>query len=216
MAYNRNTYLDILEVIRQDREMESKYKELEGQTRSLNALLMFVLLFVPIFLVAFFVFFRLWTLRSRRQTEALRHTLDFCDSFANPEAVRQELVEGSKWNKFEDKIVQQVFHAFSLWAQNVLDKLKNLDEEFQLIRDEQFMSEHRIAQNKRKNISKRAKVNLIYSVFPLIDRLLNEIQKYRKEGDSGSKRLEYAVELTDRINLYNEILAQWIIMSRGD
>lgn len=216
VAYNRNTYLDILEVIRQDREMESKYKELEGQTRSLNALLMFVLLFVPIFLVAFFVFFRLWTLRSRRQTEALRHTLDFCDSFANPEAVRQELVEGSKWNKFEDKIVQQVFHAFSLWAQNVLDKLKNLDEEFQLIRDEQFMSEHRIAQNKRKNISKRAKVNLIYSVFPLIDRLLNEIQKYRKEGDSGSKRLEYAVELTDRINLYNEILAQWIIMSRGE
>lgn len=216
VAYNRNTYLDILEVIRQDKELESKYKELEKQNRSLNALLMFVLLFIPVFFVAFLVFFRLWTLRSRQQTEALRHTLDFCDTFANPEAVRQELVEGSKWNKFENRIVQQVFHAFSLWAQNVLDKLKNLDEEFQLIRDEQFVSERRIAQNKRKNIGKRAKVNLIYSVFPLIDRLLNEIQKYRKEGDAGMNRLEYAMELTDRINLYNEILAQWIIMNRGE
>lgn len=216
VAYNRNTYLDILEVIRQDREMESKYKEMEQHTQSLNAVLMFVLLFVPIFLVAFFVYFRLWTLRSRRQIDALRHTLDFCDTFSDPISVNQKTIENTKWNKFENRIVLQVSQALSLWTKNTVEKLKNLDEEYQMIRDEQYLSERRIIQNKRKNLDKRAKVNLVYSVFPLIDRLLLEIQKFHKEGSERSKRLEYAVELTDRINLYNEFLSQWIILNRGE
>lgn len=216
VAYNRNTYLDILEVIRQDREMENKYKELERQTQSLNMVLMFVLLFVPIFMVAFFVYFRLWSLRARRQTEALRHTLDFCDTLSDPETVCRQTEENPKWNKIENRIAQQVSQALSLWAKNTVEKLKNLDEEYQMIRDEKYLSERRIIQNKRRNLDKRAKVNLVYSVFPLIDRLLREIQKFRKEECNGSERLEYAVELTDRINLYNEFLSQWIILNRGE
>lgn len=216
VAYNRNTYLDILEVIRQDKEMESKFQEMTQKTQSLNALLIFVLLFVPVFMVAFFVFFRLWTLRARKQTEALRKTLDYCDILAAPQAVRKELVDQAGWSKSDNKIVQNVLRAFSLWTQNTAEKLKNLDEQYQMVCDERYLSERHIAQYKRKNMGKRAKVNLVYTVLPLIDRLLNEIQKFRKEGHAASKRLDYAVELTDRINLYNEILAQWIILNRGE
>lgn len=216
VAYNRNAYLDILEVIRQDREMENKFQEMELQTRSLNTLLAFVLLFVPIFLVTFFVFFRVWTLRSRRQTEMLRKTLDYCDVFPESADARQELMERAGWNQSENKIVQHMLRVFSLWAQDTARKLKNLDEECQMIRDEQFVAERHIVQNKRKNMGKRAKVSLVYAVFPLIDRLLREIQRFRKEGLVGRERLEYAVELTDRINLYNEILAKWIILNRGE
>lgn len=216
VAYNRNTYLDILEVIRQDRELESKYKELKEQTQSLNTVLMFVLLFVPIFLVAFFVYFRLWSLRARQQTEALRHTLKFCDTLSDPSVVCQKTITGNGWSKIENRIVQQVFQALSLWAKNTVEKLKSLDEEYQMICDERYLSERRIVQNKRKNIGKRAKVNLVYSVFPLIDRLLREIQKFRKEDYEGAQRLDYALELTDRINLYNEFLSRWIILNRGE
>lgn len=216
VAYNRNTYLNILEVIRQDKEMENKYREMVQKTRSLNAVLLFVLLFVPIFMIAFFFFFRLWTLRARKQTEALRKTLDFCDVLAEPQAEHQDLVEKAGWSKSENKIVQDVLHAFTLWSQSTAEKLKDLDEKYQMICDEKYLSERNIMQQRRKNMGKRAKVNLIYSVFPLIDRLLNEIQKFRKEGYTASQRLEYALELTDRINLYNEILAQWIILNRGE
>lgn len=216
VAYNRNSYLKILEVIRQDKEMENRYKEMTQKTKSLNTVLGFVLLFVPIIMVSFFVFFRLWTLRARKQTEALRKTLDYCDVFAAPQSVREEQVDQAGWSKSENKVVQNVLRAFSLWTQSTAEKLKNLDEEYQMIRDEQYLSEQHIVQNKRKNMGKRAKVNLVYSVFPLIDRLLHEIQKFRKDGYAAPERLDYAVELTDRINLYNEILAQWIILNRGE
>ena len=141
VAYNRNTYLDILEVIRQDRELESKYKELKEQTQSLNTVLMFVLLFVPIFLVAFFVYFRLWSLRARQQTEALRHTLEFCDTLSDPSVVCQKTITGNGWSKIENRIVQQVFQALSLWAKNTVEKLKSLDEEYQMICDERYLSD---------------------------------------------------------------------------
>lgn len=216
VEYNRNSYFDILEVIRTDREMENKYKQMKLQTRSLNVVLLFVLLFVPILLIAFFVFFRIWSLRLRRQTEALRHTLEYCDTLFEPDAVFREAGKQAEGTLIENKIVHRLLEALSLWAQEVVEKLKNLDEELQTLRDELYVSERRIVEYKRKNIGKRAKVNLVYSVFPLIDRLLNEIQKFHKEGNIRTNRLDYAVELTDRINLYNEILAKWIILNRGE
>lgn len=215
-AYNRGMYLKILEVIRKDSEIEHKYKDLEEQTRTLNAFLMFVLLFIPVVFVAFFVFFRVWTSRSKKQTEALHWALDYCDSLVEPQNIRLDFVDRPAWSKYERRIVQTVFHAFSLWAQNTVEKLRNLDERYQMIRDEQFVSQRRIIQYKRKNIGKRAKINLVYTVLPLIDRLLHEFQKYRKNETYNPKRLDYAIELTDRINLYNEILAKWIILNRGE
>ena len=41
--YNRNVYLDILDYTRQDKELESRYAALEGESRMLNVLLSLVL-----------------------------------------------------------------------------------------------------------------------------------------------------------------------------
>lgn len=73
--------------------------------------------------------------------------------------------------------------------------------------------------NKSRNIENRAKVFLVESVKPLIDRIANEIGRLLTRGEDGEKQAErykYINELTEKIEEYNDILTEWIKLRQGE
>lgn len=72
-----------------------------------------------------------------------------------------------------------------------------------------------LTQNRRRNLEQRAKLSLVTSITPFIDRMLHEVRMLRKVGDTNNERIEYIAELTDQINKYNEVLTDWIRLRQG-
>ena len=75
-----------------------------------------------------------------------------------------------------------------------------------------------LVDNRRKNLEQRAKVSLVNSVIPLIDRMLHEIAMLKKGGESDTLKAErytYIRELTDKINELNAVLTEWIQLRQG-
>jgi len=73
-----------------------------------------------------------------------------------------------------------------------------------------------LSSNKVSNIESRAKVSLVHSIVPYIDRIKGEIIRMKRNGIADSKRKAYVVELTDEIEAYNDVLTEWIKMKQGD
>lgn len=74
--------------------------------------------------------------------------------------------------------------------------------------------------NKKRNLEQRAKVSLVNSITPFIDRMIHEVDKLAEDDESTpdevkQERYEYISELTDKINQYNTILTNWIQMRQG-
>lgn len=75
-----------------------------------------------------------------------------------------------------------------------------------------------VRDNKKRHLEQRAKVALVNSITPFIDRMIHEVDclKHRDEPDSVKKdRYQYISELTAKINQYNEVLTRWIQMRQG-
>ena len=91
------------------------------------------------------------------------------------------------------------------------DKLEEVQEQTALVR----LSEEK---NKQRNIEQRAKLALVNSITPFIDRIINEINKLSSRHENTElrqQRLKYISELTEEINEYNNVLTQWIQMQQG-
>ena len=76
-----------------------------------------------------------------------------------------------------------------------------------------------LQQNKQRNLEQRAKVQLVNSVLPLIERMANEVRRMqRTDVDESLKQIqyEYLKELTDCINEQNSVLTKWIQMRQGE
>lgn len=76
--YNRNIYLDILDVTRQDKETEMRYHELQQESRQLNILLFVVVITILCASSFLYYFNSKWRLSHQRRILKLRKTLDFC------------------------------------------------------------------------------------------------------------------------------------------
>lgn len=71
-----------------------------------------------------------------------------------------------------------------------------------------------VSRGKRANLEQRAKVQLVNSITPFIDRIINELDRM-DSGGNQQERYEYIAELTDKINEYNAVLTQWIQLRQG-
>lgn len=76
--YNRNVYLDILDVTRQDKELESRYDRLEQESAQLSYWLTLSLVVLLLALLLFMVLNSRWRKNNERQIFKLKQTLDFC------------------------------------------------------------------------------------------------------------------------------------------
>ena len=105
-----------------------------------------------------------------------------------------------------------VLLIFSLWLFNHLNKKQQqhnqLDELLEQRHDELAMGRLRVETNERRNLEQRARISLVNSVTPFIDRIIHEVDK---GGD-----MNYVRELVGQINEYNDILTQWIQLRQGE
>ena len=76
--YNRNIYLEILKVTRQDKELESRSEVLKRESKLLNVLLLLILFALLVLVFLFWVFNKRSKKRNNIYISRLRLTLDIC------------------------------------------------------------------------------------------------------------------------------------------
>lgn len=208
--YNRNIYLDLLELTRQDKELESRYEELVADTRSLSFWLATVALLIFLLAVLFLWLAFRWRRYDRLQIDRLRTLLDYCRrtlSAADAGTEENFLNQDKTWSG-----VVQPYRNFA--CANRL-RLQEIGNERQQVQDDRRLSEMRIAGNKRSNVEKRAKVALVHGIMPFLDRVINEVRRLKTSDGESAGRLHYIDELVDKIDEYNTILTQWIQLQQG-
>jgi signal transduction histidine kinase len=107
-----------------------------------------------------------------------------------------------------------VLLLFSLWLFNHMNRKHNQedvsDEELEQKKELLAACQLRVENSERKNLEQRAKVSLVNSITPFIDRILYEAK------NAGTPNLSYIRELTDQINDYNDVLTYWIQLRQGE
>lgn len=97
--------------------------------------------------------------------------------------------------------------------------IEQLNEEYEYINEEYNVSRASLSNNKKRNIENQAKIFLANSVMPLIDRMVNEVEKLcsplSENQETRNERYEYVSELSSKIGEYNDVLTEWIQLRRG-
>lgn len=99
------------------------------------------------------------------------------------------------------------------WQKRGDEENKARSERMEEIGEETEVARLHLQQNRCRNLEQRAKVQLVNSVLPLIDRMVNEVRRL-ENGSAGS--LDYISALTDNINQNNDVLTHWIQMRQGE
>lgn len=180
--YNRNIYLDLQDLSRQDRQLEARAAQLDTNAVQLNLMIAAVLSMIVLVICLLYVFDRM----KRKKSKA--------------NSLNQLLQPLDEWNK--DNI-------------NNINQLRAKKED---VEERIYMAQLHIEENRKRNLEQRARVSLVYSITPFIDRMSHEVTRLSEGHEDEhirSERYEYISELTDKINQYNEVLTQWIQMRQG-
>ena len=113
-------------------------------------------------------------------------------------------------------LVAIILLLFLLWLFNHLNQRQQedhaLDDLLEQKNEEVAEARLRVSNNERRHLEQRAKVSLIMSITPLIDRILYTVDHYSKDDS----QLDYIRELTDNINQQNDLLTRWIQLRQGE
>lgn len=114
--------------------------------------------------------------------------------------------------------IEKLLEPLQEWKQLNDQRIRDLKDRKEEIEEAYELCQFHILNNKRQNLEQRAKIALVNSITPFIDRMNNEVNRLMdaKEPDQvKQERYQYISELTDKINQYNDILTQWIQMRQG-
>ena len=111
--------------------------------------------------------------------------------------------------------------VFLLWLFNRQNRLQQddhrLDDVLEQKTDELRCRHLSVETSERHHLEQRAKISLVNSITPFIDRILHEVKYLDHSEDAAyNERLNYIRELTDNINERNEQLTQWIRLRQGE
>ena len=118
----------------------------------------------------------------------------------------------------KDTSVDSLLIPLHEWEIQNNQHINALAEKHEEIDEARNMVQLHISDNKRRNLEQRAKVALVNSITPFIDRMIHEVDRLMKGDDSEEvkqERYTYISELTDKINQYNSVLTDWIQMRQG-
>ena len=113
-------------------------------------------------------------------------------------------------------VVAIVLLVFLLWLFRRLNRRQvaesPFDEQIEERREQLAVSRLHIEESERCHLEQRAKISLVNSLLPLIDRMVYAID-HSANDKQWSK--EYIGELIDQMNADNELLTQWIQLRQG-
>ncbi len=114
--------------------------------------------------------------------------------------------------------LDKLMEPLETWREGNTRRMEAMEEQREEIDERYGILRLDIQRNKRKNVEQRAKIFLVNSIMPLIDRMIHEINRIRENPDAPNRqeRIEYIREITDKINEYNGVLTQWIQMDQGE
>lgn len=115
--------------------------------------------------------------------------------------------------------ISSLLHPLEEWKRRNADHLEQLADRYEEVQEAHALSLIHIANDKRRNLEQRAKVSLVNSVTPFIDRMLHEIKRLRQGGEdvaTQQERYAYITEIVDKIDDYNDVLTQWIQLRAGE
>lgn len=199
--YNRNFYLDLLQATNQNQELEGRTMELKRQTKALYGRMVLSLLMFVVMLVLFFLF----RLRLKRQASA--SIRDIQDAL---ELLRIEEPSAHFASLQQSRF--QPYHRFLKWN---MEQLSALQDDLEEAKECLAISAQHVTENKRKNAENRAKVALVHAIVPFLDRIGGEVIRMERDGKVTEERKEYISELAEQIEIYNDILTEWIKMEQG-
>lgn len=120
--------------------------------------------------------------------------------------------------------ISALLQPLSRWQQHSEKEAAERKDHYDEILEQTDVERLHIRQNRERNLEQRAKVQLVVSIMPLIDRMRNSVKRLISQTQSSksdfvptnSPQLQYVTELCDSINNYNNILTQWIQMRQGE
>ena len=115
--------------------------------------------------------------------------------------------------------LNKLLEPLHTWMKQNLQESREISDKFEEIDEQIQVAQIHMLANKKRNLEQRAKIQLVNEVTPFIDRMLNEVDRLgdSQESDETKKqRYDYIVELTDKINDYNNVLTQWIQLRQGE
>lgn len=119
-------------------------------------------------------------------------------------------------------IMLNIFYRMrkNIRKKNEADRLAEitwLEEKYEEIQENTVVAKQKLISNKKRNLENRAKISLVNSLLPLIDRMVYSIDKIEnKDAENYAETLEYITEIADEINKKNELLTEWIQMRQGE
>ncbi len=120
-----------------------------------------------------------------------------------------------------------VLLLFLLWLFNYLNRKRKddhqLDDVLEQKADELHVGRLNLEKLERRHLEQRAKVSLVNSITPFIDRILYSVDHLgntdnptNPEKQYNQEDLNYIRELTDKINEQNDLLTKWIQLRQGE
>lgn len=130
------------------------------------------------------------------------------------------LFDRMRRRKIQSKPLSSLLEPLEQWKQRNAQYINDINEITEELDEEISIARLHLDDNKRRNLEQRAKVSLVNSITPFIDRMIHEVDKLAEDDESTpdevkQERYEYISELTDKINQYNTILTNWIQMRQG-
>ena len=118
----------------------------------------------------------------------------------------------------KESSVESLLIPLHEWEEQNIQYINALSEKHEELEEAKNMVQLHISDNRRRNLEQRAKLSLVNSITPFIDRMIHEVDRLMKGDDPEEvkqERYTYISELTDKINQYNSILTDWIQMRQG-
>lgn len=115
--------------------------------------------------------------------------------------------------------LDELLKPLQLWQDQNKVSMAEMEEKYEDLQEDYQVELLHLVRNKERNLERRAKVELVNSVTPFIDRMLHEIKRLKAGNENEtlrSERFQYINELTDKINEYNDVLTQWIQLKQGE
>lgn len=91
-----------------------------------------------------------------------------------------------------------------------------LEEREEELREQTALARLHIEQGQRMLLEQHARISLVNGITPFIDRMIHEEKALATSNQNRESRIEYIRELTDNINVQNDILTHWIQLRKGE
>lgn len=128
------------------------------------------------------------------------------------------LFDRMKRRKARNHSVDDLLVPLHEWEDDNKQTINALSDKYEEVNEARDMVQFHISENRRRNMEQRAKVSLVNSITPFIDRMIHEVDRLQEGGEpeaTQQERYQYISELADQINQYNGVLTDWIQMRQG-